>query len=854
MGFRLSDSVLGRFAGLTNWQLQCGDAPPSTIPPYFGLLLAAMDSSLDSPLCFVFPRRGEVARVASILYALHSLVSDFDSLPTRGPGPLKIGDRVRVNPSGEIFRFGGPVSGAPGRVWLQVGLSRDRLQFRETEMSRLERTESPGEPGSLATSLSNPPIHPLDLLIERDVYGRASFARRHLAVLDAKGEFDTFYSSTRLHNPPVLADGPTFDVLLPVGDAGAVGRSTRVGPGALIARTYDAEVLAEYCLDAPSRSLLVIVNGLARLSGQLQAYDDIRETQRLVIFSDQSEADDMEAIAQRGCRFWSMREDEIVCDGLALSGSLALVEKAARHSKNLALCYESCAHRALEDAFFWLQTLKGSIGEGDDGPIAQLLARSWWLFLEANRQVEGIPPAEAHAALVAIGQLASDVRGYSSFLPSEAATAWSGFADSLTECWQPASKLGESKGAALYHCLSTAMSSGRTIALLVDLPRHTELLTRWLAKYPRLQGVAVVPLRELADDSCFDEAVLSAWPGGAGMRRLIAHLAAPRVTVVGYQWEDRWLKQSAAKLRPRPTRMELTDSEKAAMLSVAADEGLERVPDLISPSSAAAEAAPILDAFEFEHRLRGARIGLAARPTDAVDTQMARYVRFSGNFYAFLTESHKLPIANALLSRRSQQRLPEEVISRIAEGDFVVFPESGDHELLTELADRVMGASAGDARKAARLWKEVLIASRMTPDHFCARAKDLGYTRQLPTVRRWFAQTSQIGPRDKDDLVLISVVTNSSELERSANKVLDAIEKVRGAHQSAGIRLREQLIGSLPDAVIQLDDERTHVSLGDLGSAWIVRVEGISATPEPRGRNEINRLLEAHSSRLIWEA
>ena len=62
----------------------------------------------------------------------------------------------------------------------------------------------------------------------------------------------------------------------------------------LIATTSSAELLARLCMDAPARSKLVVVNGLSRLK-DLQSFDDIQQTQRIVLFADD---DDDELVAR----------------------------------------------------------------------------------------------------------------------------------------------------------------------------------------------------------------------------------------------------------------------------------------------------------------------------------------------------------------------------------------------------------------------------------------------------------------------------------------------------------------------------------------------------------------------------
>jgi hypothetical protein len=251
----------------------------------------------------------------------------------------------------------------------------------------------------------------------------------------------------------------------------------------------------------------------------------------------------------------------------------------------------------------------------------------------------------------------------------------------------------------------------------------------------------------------------------------------------------------------------------------------------------------------FERRLRAARKGLASVPTEASETIPSRYVSFVGRTYAFLTETHGVVVVTDLLSGRAKQRVPpERTVGDLKVGDFIVFPESGDRELIQEKADQLIGPDAPNLRKTARLWKEALWATDLKPGQFLEQARELGRPRHIMTIRHWFAESSQIGPGTgnddlSEDLELIALVTDHQPLKTDIGKVIEAIKSLRSAHLSAGMRLRDVLIQRLPEVIGRIDEDGSIVDLGELGSAWIVQIESIAATNEPRGRGEVNRLL-----------
>lgn len=845
----LSDVVLRRFPELTSWRIQFADGPSSPIPPYLGLILAALESPLEAPLCFVLPRVGSVPQIALFLHALHRLVVAYDATAQREAlGRFAVGDRVRVNPTGEVYIFGGPAQEYPGMVWLRTGVGNNRRTFPVAELNRLEKTQHPAPLGPLQGDLGHPPTHPLDKLIDRQGYGSTAPLQGSLLMLDGKGEFEAFSESVKFLRSPLLEDLPPIGSLLPIGGLSDSRRSRRIGKAhsaPAIIQTYDIQALAEECLEAPRRSQLIVVNGLSRIRGQLQSYDDIAATQRLALFADHDESDLFGMLADRGCRFWPLTHGEIQSPEQALTGAFELVDRCARHLRDLDLRYESCANPQLEQAFFWLDSLKDLIGKVDEGPASRLLSQMWWLFLDASRRVDDAQTEASLQFAMNLDELLNSLRANRSAISLDAEMACKEFIDAIRPCGREGSRLGESKGAVLFHALDRAISKGSSAALLADSVRSLKHLGQWLHRHPGLRQVELFAPRTCPRDRVFDELVFAAWPGGDDMRKVVSGLSSAVVTLVGYPWEGNWLKQSLPRLKPRQPRTALTGAEKSAIVFL--DTSAERLWPL-APAPPPPVPQVAFDIIEFERQLSSVRIGAAAHAPDSEDTVSARYLRFSGNFYAFLTDGHKVAVATSLLDRKAGSahgRLPEGTVDTIVVGDLIVFPASGDRELLAEIADKLIGVEAPHLRRTARLWKAALRESSLTPEQFCRRAEENGHRKHLATVRHWFAETSQIGPRDESDLALISLVTGNGPLKSAGERVLQAIERVRSAHQQAGLRLRDQLIETLPNVIGRIEDERTHISLGELGSAWIVRLEGIDPRPEPRSRGEVNRLMEA---------
>src|SRR5262245_56245716 len=77
-----------------------------SLPPFLGLLMAVMEGPVETPVCFLLPRRGDIARVVAVLYGLHRFTAAQRDL-TKGYGESHFnpGDLVRVHPGKHVFRY-----------------------------------------------------------------------------------------------------------------------------------------------------------------------------------------------------------------------------------------------------------------------------------------------------------------------------------------------------------------------------------------------------------------------------------------------------------------------------------------------------------------------------------------------------------------------------------------------------------------------------------------------------------------------------------------------------------------------------------------------------------------------------
>lgn len=873
-----ADPLLRRYPILGRTFICHGELPgtPEPLPPFFGAFMAAMEASLTAPLCFVLPRRGDVARLAAVLYGLHRFaVTQVELTKAYGETNFKSGDRVRIHPSKHVYCFLGFDPRLPDRICLRPpdGTVRDWWSIEAAKfVPRLERTTLKHPPGKMNTPIHDPDPAPLDRLLGTSTFGNQGLFRNELVLLDSATGFQKFVESTTLQPAGTEGDFPSLKSIIPFGQL-STPTPTRASwlekwdernptgePS--IAVTSSAETLAAYCINAAARSKLVVVNGLSRVK-DLQSFDDIQQTQRLILIAEDDDDDLIQALGDRGCRFWELTAAELdagrASPTTTSDGMVGKLRVWARNKEALILDAESCDNRILDDVSIRLESLRRAIDAEDQGPVTKLAARIWRVLNEAAAVVRPLRDEERQRALKQLKEFRRDLQANKAWLTPEAERAFdeavSGIEDLITNSPDP----GASKRAALERVVEDSLSAGATSVVLVRSESQALEVDQQFRSQIKSGHVKVCTPRGLKADHVFDRLVCVSWPTSATMQELVRSLAAPRITLLGYAFERRWLNQFNQRLGSRPQKRQIGPAQKAALVGgTPFDDSPVSVP---LPPETGGTTPPADDIWVFEQRLRAARKGSAAISTDASETVPARYVGFVGTTYGFLTETHSVVVVTELLAMPqggAKQRLPEKRVGGLKPGDYIVFPESGDRELIQEKADQLLGTGAALLRKTAKLWKEALWAGSLTPAQFHKEARELGRSRHIMTIRNWFAESSQIGPGAgnddlSEDLELIALVTDHHPLKLNLAKVIEAVKTLRSAHLSAGLRLRDVLIQRLPDVIGRVEEEGSMVDLGELGSAWIVQIESIAPSPEPRGRWDVNRLLWEESATADFE-
>jgi hypothetical protein len=827
-------------------------ASPARIPFFVGLIAAVLESA-EQPCCIVLPDKRGVSLAVSTVVAVARLQAEMPMvLRARASATLQPGDYVLVQPSGLVYEYQGFFN--PEHFRLRVINRNASRSLPVRDIARLEKTSRTTPKGSLNSDLGKP--HPTVLSVLAGVPGAVnrSLMSNHVVILGSikalrEQAADWQIATVELDSP--LSD--RLDRAIPLGQVCDDGRleffdcSIHSALGEpLIGIASRPEELAACCMTAAPKTKAVIVDDIERLVRNLQAYDSIAERQRVLVVADEAQHEFLSTLRDRGCAVWNLSPDEILLGigDISKSDLFHGILRKAGNMRDLAVTALPCTNEFLDETAVQLCMAERRVRVANDNPSVRelfftlfgtLMSCAEFLGIDAHAFATGTD-ARLDEALKLLKRaqmwLAPDVVNEIQLIVSKLRNAVS----SLTS--QPLS----SKGSKLLEAIAACPSIG-SIAVVMRSDRKRDELRQWLAARGidvPVYGVNAVPM-----DQDFSELILLTWPSARRFDRLLRQYATQRLQVLAYGFERRWLKEYE-RAYGRVAAPQISTMYKRMLLGVltnlAEREDMGHVPAQESVNNGH------MSPFDLPSERFLLRRKTALRAEDIgepEETCLARYVDFVGPTFAYITEGHELPIVNAFIrgNRTGSAAISTRSVEGLKIGDFVLFRNTGDSDIIRFIAEDQMGAKEyAILRAKAGRWREALLKVGSDPVLVWKKLRESGIYRHVATVRNWLCDRQMIAPKNFDDVMLIAEATGDKELIAELPEVQAASEEIKRRHRSAGFRLTELLREALPKEIEVPEDREIHLDLG-FGNVWIVKVEDMEEATTECSRSLVNRLL-----------
>ena len=836
--FPLLDKIAGLFSK---------DTPEERVPWFFGFFLAAAEQSGPQACCFVLDKKPGTTAIACVLAALIRFKKDFPELAKHYTRTrFSVGDRVKVKPDNLVYEYDGFWEDFD-RLKLKVLDEQAWRGFPVEEILRLEPTLHFRPKGKGGPSFSTSEQSPLDRLLSLHSFGNKSLIKNTALVLMEQTAFERSVDSTVL--APSQTPAEKFHKLssfLPWGSIGQDGilkskDSYQVEGEPLIAVTSAPEYLASACSNADTATKMVFVDGAKRIAGNLQAFDDIAERQRMVILASPDEREYIDQLGNRNCAIWKMSPEEILIgensvDARARRSLVGATVRAADIRRRGKISAVDCEDALLQRVAMSLGRVMEMIKDEEESSEAERVAGNLrGILLDFSECCFGI----GDGTMSNLADAKSYFTENKKYLEEEIKTGIQEALDGLEQAVETG--YGRNKAEILQDLLSKC--NGKWI-VTARLTRTAECLRE---KLDPCNGFEVRRLAEINPESEYDGIIVPAWPNRWNFAKLISMALAPDIRVLTYPFEKE-LVLDHKKYEERHSRSNLMDVEKrSSILGIKPSyfPGALKTDEEETPRREM--QIEVSSFFNFENRIRRRPRSQSTEIAEHKDTREAQAVYFFGECYALLTEWIQLPVLNEFVYKNGEEKpkLLQKNPSQLLPGDFVLFRAGGDKEFIRLVAEEILGEEQyRRTRETAELWKRALRVLGDGPEAVRAELAKHGLNRSLATIGFWLRNPDLIAPQKHSDLEVIADAAGDTQLISKKDEAKQAIDTVRQAHRSAGRELTRLILSGLESGQLkELLDEQPVLQDFGYGEAWIVQVEFIESTLEMHHAGKVNRLL-----------
>ena len=516
------------------------------------------------------------------------------------------------------------------------------------------------------------------------------------------------------------------------------------------------------------------------------------------------------------------------------------LQKKIASFASFAVNVVECANPAFEQAFNLLKRLRDEITE-DDYHASQILDRIYGFFLRVSRIVS-ITDSISDKSEKELSGIVSDLQTFRYNIEPGFLEL---FVETVELLAQGIDSLSDenSKPARLRSEIGKLMSGGyQKICVVLNKSDFQAEKDYLAARFPSDKVVFEKNgAFKMKDD--YDCVILCGYLKGNQMLRIFDDALSSRLVVLNYSHEKEWTtsvkKRFFGAFDNQAFRNRAVFGKKLSA-TTATETSVEVAP-----------RPPALEEFEIKlHEFKRQRI-LKSIGEDLIGQKVsARCVMFNQGSFAFLTESHSVPVINELLGGKTKvERIPQKKIKDISTGDFLLFRESSSRNIIREMADLGLQKSGKtELRATASRWREALKKvfenNGKSLSKVKAELKQYGCDRNELTIKNWLFDENQIAPGEPEDISAIAEAAQNEGLKRDLDNVLNAISQVRGAHIQAARQVANLLEKRIKGDLHELSDTDVEIKVPGLGKVFIVCVESIdSLTAEVPG-HKANRLLK----------
>lgn len=812
--------------------------PPLLTIGSFAAINVINDDSAPRRLAMIFPHSDSVACHVAAAASLAAIKKQFERglppLPDLNPGEKVLLDGVDYIYLGEeiikgvpfmVLNYQGGVQKVPASERLRVQHSVSNRQLTKRDKHPIKSVIDPVLDTKLRGNTSL--FHTSVVLVSR-----IHEARDQVSDLSIAADNDVCSKLSNVFGWGSLSEEGEVKIW------GSAGRHEE--PLVLVSSNF-ADV-CEYVEVNSHKTDLIVVDGSSYLK-DLSSFETLLNKNIPMIFVlSGKDQDGIQYLKRKDFDFWAWNSTDLAHVNQDFSETeespFYNLQKKIASFASFAVNVIECANPALESAFDLLKRLRDEITE-DDYHASQILDRIYGFFLRVSRIVS-ITDAISDKSETELAAIVSDLQTFRHNIEPK-------FLEMLVETVellaQGIDSLSDetSKPARLRSEIGKLMSGGNEKICVVLNKSDFQAERNYLAA--QFPGDRVVFQKNGAFkmNEDYDCVVLCGYLKGNQMLRIFDDALSSRLVVLNYSHEKEWTTSVKKRF------FGAFDNQAFRNHSV-----FGKKPSATTATSVeVAPRPPALEEFEIKlHEFKRQRI-LKSIGEDLIGQKVsARCVMFNQGSFAFLTESHSVPVINELLGGKTKvERIPQKKVKDISTGDFLLFRESSSRNIIREMADLGLQKSGKtELRAMASRWREALKKvfenNGKSLSKVKAELKQYGCDRNELTIKNWLFDENQIAPGEPEDISAIAEAAQNESLKRDLDNVLNAISQVRGAHIQAARQVANLLEKRIKGDLHELSDTDVEIKVPGLGKVFIVCVESVDSDINEVPGHKANRLLK----------
>jgi len=826
------------------------------------LALKALSNASHNRLVILLPNRLQCAQWIATLCALEIMKRDYGKSPDGAKfskGQKLMVNRCVVEYSGEEF-----IPSLNRRyMWVvcsngdRYGIPLDRkLVFQPADTNRpLSSLQKVSQACHSAQVVDNQ----IDYILGTKTMGNKALFKTNVLLVSRIGETEHFAKVNYINGTSII-DLFLWGKLNVEGDVSIIGpQQIQANPCCLV--STDLFGVWNYVSDNPQINKGVIIDGASNYINNVQVLDDILDEKiPVVVVCDLLETEYLQLLLDRKFKIWQWNRENIIQSGTIVETRKSSPFSSINDSIS-SFCYQKidpllCEYPDLNSVIEEAMKL-GRLISRDQQQLNVSYGKLIQLINDFSRLIRIPQQTWSETFLQKLQLLRQQFQSQQLWLSDKAIQCMNTIFSMLSGLGEKPFAGENHKANRLFDFISKTPESEVLGIVVAKTEEIEESLSYWTAYLPeeKLSNIHFATIHNLLDpDRSFvpTQIVICGWLGEDKMYPLLHSHITSEITILAYPFEQkwfasaqrRWTQQNSVNIRAKDfsEMLGLTEKELES-IEYKAEEHIEPV------------RKDEFDIIEFELKLRTYRYQAYASSAGTQDeVSRAKLVIFTQGRFAFITESHRLPVVTDLMKGEiSEREIPRRYIGELRPSDYVLFQES-NRDIIREIADRGLAKDGQPhLRKVAGLWKEALHEAYWKipggSDGLVEVLRKSGCRRHPATIKNWLVDEDQIGPGISTDLQLIARATGNKSLLERLTEVKDAISSVRGAHIQASTYIRTKLLASLPEIVESgkglhgYDGELIVLNLGEFGQVTILRIEEISDTWEEVATNSVNCLL-----------